>query len=79
MTDEFLDLMEEQTQYKLKYLNKYKEIQGNIRNKIRETQEKCLSEKCNEIEDLDKKYDRFNEHKRSKSSLEIRIEHSQTF
>lgn len=66
MTDEILELMEKRRQYKTKEASKYKEVQKAIRRKIREAKEKWLSEKCIEIEELDKKYDSFNLHRKIK-------------
>ncbi|CAG9841161.1 unnamed protein product [Diabrotica balteata] len=66
MTVEILELMEERRKHKAKDLDKYKEIKRNIRKKIREAKERWLSDRCKEIEDLDKKYDSFNLHKKIK-------------
>lgn len=64
MTTEILELMEERRQHKARDENKYREIHRNIRKKIREAKESWLSERCKEIEDLDKKYDSFHVHKK---------------
>ena len=66
MTQEILDLMEDRR--KLKSVNDqgYRETNKVIRRKIREAKEKWLSEKCEEIEDLERKHDSFNVHKKVK-------------
>ena len=52
--------------YKATDAEKYKEMNAITRRKIREAKERWLSEKCEEIEDLQKKYDSFNVHKKVK-------------
>ncbi|KAG8233916.1 hypothetical protein J437_LFUL005121 [Ladona fulva] len=64
MTDEILPLMDERRAYKIKNPMKYIEIHRKIKRKIKEAKEKWLSEQCMEIEELEKKHDSYNMHKR---------------
>ncbi|CAH1224416.1 unnamed protein product [Diabrotica balteata] len=64
MTEEILLLMEERRKYKGKYLQKYKEIQRIIKEKIKTAKEIYLMKQCKEIEELETKYDMRNMHKK---------------
>lgn len=66
MTDEILELMNERRKYKTMNNTRYKQLQSQIRRKIREAKETYFSERCNEIEELQSKYDNFNLHKKVK-------------
>lgn len=66
MNNEILQLMEDRRKVKNINIEKYKQIQRTIRRKIREAKEKWMTDRCAEIEELDKKYDTFNLHKRIK-------------
>lgn len=63
MTNEILKLMEERRKHKNNN-PVYKQIQRELQRKIREAKQKELEEKCQEIEDLQRKYDEFNVHKK---------------
>ncbi|KAL1458712.1 hypothetical protein WDU94_008838 [Cyamophila willieti] len=63
MTDEILELMEERRINKGNQIE-YRRIQNIIRKKIREAKEKEMSEKCEDIEYYQSKYDEFNVHKK---------------
>lgn len=65
MTQEILDLMSERRRNKTRP-SQYKNINKIIRKKCREAKEKLMSEKCQEIELLQEKYDTFNIHKNVK-------------
>lgn len=65
MTSEILELMAERRKQK-NNLPKYKTINNFIRRKCRDATETWLSEKCTEIENLQKKHDTFNVHKKIK-------------
>lgn len=64
MTEEILALMEERRLKKNKDTPAYKEINKKIRSEIRAAKEEWLSRKCSEIEELDRKYDSRNMHKK---------------
>lgn len=66
MTEEILALMEERRLKKNKDTPAYKEINKKIRSEIRAAKEEWLSRKCSEIEELDRKYDSRNMHKKIK-------------
>lgn len=66
MTDEIMNLMEERRRVKSNNTQEYWAIHRNIRKKIREAKAKWMTEKCSEIEDLNKKHDLFNTHKKIK-------------
>lgn len=66
MTEEILTLMDERRRCKNRDNIKYREIQTTIKQKIRLAKEKWMAERCTEIEELEKKYDSFNLHKKVK-------------
>lgn len=65
MTDEILDLFERRRESK-NNPERYKEIDRTVNRKIKEAKEKWLREKCQEIEELERKHDSFNMHKKVK-------------
>lgn len=65
MTDEILQMIQERRKHKNKN-STYREINTKIRRKIKEAKRVWISEKCEEIEALDKKYDSHNMHKKIK-------------
>lgn len=64
MTTEILTLIEKRRAYKNRKEREYQEIQKVIKQKIRQAKEQHLMERCNEIEDLQKRHDSFNVHKK---------------
>ena len=67
MTDEILDLMEDRRLAKIGGDNtKYKEIQRNVRRKVKEAKLNWVTEQCEEAEELIKIHDSFNFHKKIK-------------
>lgn len=68
MTDEILYMMDERRRYKGTNIEKYREIQRNIRKEIRVAKEKWLEEQCKEIEELERKHDHFNMHRKTKEA-----------
>ena len=66
MTNEILELMNERRKYKIQDPIRYKILHKEIRRKCREARESWLSDKCKEIEILQKKHDHFNLHKKVK-------------
>lgn len=66
MTDEILELMEERRRHKNVNKTQYQQLHNQIRRKIRKAKETFFTEKCEEIEDLQNKYDNFNLHKKVK-------------
>lgn len=66
MTDGILELMDERRRCKSNNNIRYKQLQIQIRRKIREAKETYFSDKCKEIEDLQNKYDNFNLNKKVK-------------
>ncbi|KAL1446457.1 hypothetical protein WDU94_005636 [Cyamophila willieti] len=68
MTDEILDMIEERRKFKNKDVTRYKQIHKEIRRKVKEAKETWLNEKCNEIEDLERKHDSLNMHKKIKEA-----------
>lgn len=71
MNDEILVLMDERRKYKNKDDIKYKNIQKIIRSKIRMAKNEWLKQECTEIEELQKKNDGFNLHKKLKATAEM--------
>ena len=68
MTDEILDLMEVRRQFKNRNINRYREVNREIRRKIRKAKEDWLAEQCSEIEAYDHKHDSFHVHKKVKEA-----------
>lgn len=66
MTDGILDLMEERRKVKDKDPGRYRDIQRQIRREIRQAKETWAQEKCLEIEDLERRHDSFNMHRKIK-------------
>lgn len=66
ITDEILDLMVERREWKNKNLKEYRRIHKLIQKQIKVAKEKWWREKCEEIEELDAKFDSFNMHKKIK-------------
>ena len=65
MTDEIIDLMEHRRVSK-NDKNMYKQLQTKIRQKIRQAKTEYLTNQCKIIEELEKKHDSFDMHKRVK-------------
>lgn len=65
MTQEILDLMEQRRKRK-NHLDKYKDINKQIKKKIKEAKEAWIKEQCEEMETYEKKYDAFNMYKKVK-------------
>lgn len=70
ITDEILDLMDLRRENKLNK-EKYDSIQLSIPKKIRQAKEKWYGDLCSEIEELDKKFDCFNMHKKIKELITL--------
>ena len=68
MTDEILQLMNERRQHKNRSEEEYRKVHRLITKRIKEAKEAWLSERCEEIETLDKKHDTFNVHKKIKEA-----------
>lgn len=66
ITDNILRLMEERRKYKTRDNNRYKQLNREITNECRKAKEEWLEERCSEIEELQKKHDLFNLHKKIK-------------
>lgn len=66
MTDEILEMMDERRKLKNADPEAYRQIHGVIKRKIREAKERWMSERCQEIEELDRKHDSFNMYKKVK-------------
>ena len=66
MTNEILELMDERRQFKNRDFTKYKEVNKQIKYKIKDAKEKWLKQQCEEIEEYQKKHDSFNTHKKIK-------------
>lgn len=66
MTEEILAMMDHRRLYKNNNIEKYKEIDREIRNKIRAAKEEWMKEKCEEIEILQRKHDSHGVHKKIK-------------
>lgn len=66
MTEEILELMNERRLSKTKDVNKYEILDKEIQRKIKEAKEQWLSDQCEEVEELERKYDFFNMHKKVK-------------
>lgn len=66
MTVEILNPIEEVTKHETKDLNKYKEVEKNVRKKIWEGTERLLFDKYKETEDLDKRNGSSSRHKKIK-------------
>lgn len=71
MTQYILDLMSKRRMYKNNNLEKYKQMQQKITEAIRQAKEKWMEEQCAEIEELIKKHDHFNLHKKLKEAGNI--------
>lgn len=71
ITDKILELMEKRRLAKDKCRQKYKEIHKQIRTEIRAAKETYYRKKCQEIEELQAKYDIFNVHKKVKELANI--------
>lgn len=66
MNDDILHLMEERRTFKNQDRQKYKLIDKEIRKKIRDAKEAWFVNQCKEVEELQKRHDTFNIHKRVK-------------
>ncbi|CAG9840259.1 unnamed protein product [Diabrotica balteata] len=71
MTEEILNIMDERRKYRGKNETTYKQIHKNIRIKIQQAKETWLSERCQEIEELEQRHDTFNLHKKVKEAAGI--------
>lgn len=69
MTDEILDMMDDRRQYKNVNRERYRQKNKEIRKKIREAQQLYFEQNCRELEELEKKHDTFNMHKKVKEVL----------
>uniref|UniRef100_A0A8D8XFQ8 Craniofacial development protein 2 n=1 Tax=Cacopsylla melanoneura TaxID=428564 RepID=A0A8D8XFQ8_9HEMI len=69
MTDEILDMMEDRRQYKNSNWEIYRRKNKEIRKKIREAQQLYFEQNCREMEELEKKHDTFNMHKKVREVL----------
>ena len=61
--------MDKRRSFKGKCEKNYRKTQQILRAKIRKAKEEFYKQKCEEIEDLQAKHDRFNIHKKLRSSL----------
>lgn len=68
MTEHIMLLMERRRIVKQENRTEYNKIQREIRREIRQAKENWLNEKCEEIEELEKKFDNFNLHKKIKEA-----------
>ena len=66
MTVEILEMMDERRKVKNADPEAYRQIHRTIKQRIREAKEKWMSERCQEIEELDRKHDSFNMYKKIK-------------
>lgn len=66
MTDEILELIDKRRTFKNKNEERYKDTNKIIRRKIKQAKEDWLDKKCSEIEELDRKHDTMNLHKKVK-------------
>lgn len=71
MTEEILLKMGKRRQYKNSNIQKYKDLQREIRRDIRAAKERKLAEVCSEIEALEAKHDSFGVHKKIKETSGI--------
>ena len=71
MTEEILQLMGERRKYKNKDQQKYKELQSKIKLEIKIAKEQWMTNRCAEVEELLKKHDNFNLHKKLKETGNI--------
>ncbi|XP_030747669.1 uncharacterized protein LOC115876118 [Sitophilus oryzae] len=77
ITQEILDLMDDRRKQKANPIE-YKRLNGIIRKKCREEKEIWMSTKCQEIEQLQAKYDTFNVHKKVKEFTHRHRKHQET-
>lgn len=63
MNDEVLSIMEQRRQANKNDNHKYRQINNEIRKRIRQTKQEHFEDKCKEIEEHQNKYDLFNLHK----------------
>uniref|UniRef100_A0A8D8L8K4 Craniofacial development protein 2 n=1 Tax=Cacopsylla melanoneura TaxID=428564 RepID=A0A8D8L8K4_9HEMI len=66
ITDEILNLMEVRRPFKNTNHQRYKDVNKEIKRKIRDAKQNWLEEQCKEMEDLEKKHDSFNLYKKIK-------------
>lgn len=71
MTDEILNLMDQRRRYKNQDEIRYNNLNKEIRRKIRDAKSLWIEGKCNEIEELERKHDSFNLHKKVKEMTNL--------
>jgi len=63
ITDDILELIEQRRRLKYNTME-YRTKQREIKNKIRDAKEKWMTERCREMEELERKHDMFNMYKK---------------
>uniref|UniRef100_A0A8D8ZLR6 Craniofacial development protein 2 n=1 Tax=Cacopsylla melanoneura TaxID=428564 RepID=A0A8D8ZLR6_9HEMI len=71
MTDEILNLMDQRRGYKNRDEIRYNNLNKEIRRKIREAKSLWIEGRCKEIEELERKHDSFNLHKKVKEMTNL--------
>lgn len=66
MTDKILDLIQQRRRWKNKDEARYREIYRQIRFEVKKAKETWMEQKCREMEELQRKHDEFNIHKKLK-------------